>query len=79
MTSFLNVYSPDVGSKPWSDISGVVASLNWTDYVSNTATEVYDQLGINGNFTREEVESALRVNFGQASRLLLPLIVRLLT
>lgn len=62
---FLSLYSPAVGTAPFSTIQKLVTSLNWTDPLKSSSTAYFDKLGINGTFTREEVESALRVNYGQ--------------
>lgn len=43
----------------------LVTDLEWTPYVSQTTSEFFDLQGIYKLWTREMVEGATRVNYGQ--------------
>ena len=67
MGAFLSVYGPSVGQNPFPDIHTLVTAFNWTTVLATTTAEYFDSAGVNGTFTREQVEAALRVNYGQVS------------
>ncbi|KAI0354058.1 FAD/NAD(P)-binding domain-containing protein [Trametes cingulata] len=60
---FLTLYSPN--APQWSNISSVVSSLAWEQVTAETAAEYFDLQGIDRRWTRELVEAATRVNYGQ--------------
>ncbi|KAI0635392.1 Prenylcysteine lyase-domain-containing protein [Trametes polyzona] len=60
---FLQLYTPT--SPRWSNITSVVSSLAWSEVVAETASEYFDLQGIDRRWTRELVEAATRVNYGQ--------------
>ncbi|CDO76404.1 hypothetical protein BN946_scf184937.g18 [Trametes cinnabarina] len=60
---FLPLYSP--APPQWSNISSAVSALGWTEAVAETTAEYFDLHDIDKRWTRELVEAATRVNFGQ--------------
>lgn len=74
VNTFLQLYSPSYGASPWQDLSHLAASFEWTSLINSTTVEYLDGQGINPKFTREMVESATRVNYGQVYNL--PYMVR---
>ncbi|KAI0367266.1 FAD/NAD(P)-binding domain-containing protein [Pilatotrama ljubarskyi] len=60
---FLTLYSP--AAPQWSNISSVVSSLAWEQVTAETAAEYFDLQGVDRRWTRELVEAATRVNYGQ--------------
>lgn len=60
---FIQLYSPD--APRWDNISSLVSSFEWADLVSQSTAEYFDTHGISLKFTREYVEAATRVNYGQ--------------
>ncbi|KAI0689670.1 FAD/NAD(P)-binding domain-containing protein [Cytidiella melzeri] len=63
--TFLTLYSTSLGSSPWQDLAHLASSFEWTSIVNSTAAEYLDGQGVNPKFTREMVEAATRVNYGQ--------------
>ena len=62
---FVTVYEP---SPPrWSNITSVVNDLELPEFTAQTMAEYLDLQGIDRRFTRELVEAATRVNYGQVS------------
>lgn len=49
----------------WSNISELALDLGWTELVAQTAAEYFDSKGVSKKFSREVVEAATRVNYGQ--------------
>ena len=62
---FLNFYQPS--TPHWSNISEVVTQMDWEDVVASTMSEYLDLQGVDRRWTRELVEAATRVNYGQVS------------
>ncbi|KAI8973130.1 Prenylcysteine lyase-domain-containing protein [Trametes punicea] len=60
---FVTLYSPS--TPHWSNISSVVTALDWFQVVAETTSEYFDLQGIDRRWTRELVEAATRVNYGQ--------------
>ncbi|OSC98850.1 hypothetical protein PYCCODRAFT_1438835 [Trametes coccinea BRFM310] len=60
---FLRLYSP--ATPRWSNISSAVSDLEWTEVVAETAAEYFDLQNIDKRWSRELVEAATRVNYGQ--------------
>ena len=69
VNTFLQLYTPSYGAAPWQDLSHLAASFEWTSLINSTTAEYLDGQGINPKFTREMVESATRVNYGQVYNL----------
>jgi len=65
ITHFLTLYTPAIGTTPWTNLTTLASGMGWTDLVSSTTMDYLDAQGINGRFTREIVEGATRVNYGQ--------------
>ncbi|KAI0084957.1 FAD/NAD(P)-binding domain-containing protein [Irpex rosettiformis] len=65
INTYLQLYSTSFGSSPWQDLSHLTTSFEWNSLLNSSATEYLDGQGINPKFTREMVESATRVNYGQ--------------
>ena len=62
---FLRLY--DRYTPRWSNTSEVVAEMEWSDVVAQSMSEYMDLEGIDRRWTRELVEAATRVNYGQVS------------
>ncbi|KAL1939239.1 hypothetical protein VTO73DRAFT_10042 [Trametes versicolor] len=60
---FQGLYSSE--SPRWSNITSVVSDLGWSDVTAQTTSEYFDLQGIDRRWTRELVEAATRVNYGQ--------------
>ncbi|KAI9057361.1 hypothetical protein FKP32DRAFT_1746212 [Trametes sanguinea] len=60
---FLRLYSP--ATPRWSNISSAVSELEWTEVVAETTAEYFDLQNIDKRWSRELVEAATRVNYGQ--------------
>lgn len=64
---FVSLYSP--ASPSWTNISELATNMDWEDLISQSSAEYLDSQGISQLFSREIVESATRVNYGQVRRL----------
>ncbi|KAI0777409.1 FAD/NAD(P)-binding domain-containing protein [Trametes elegans] len=51
----------------WSNISSVVSELGWDEVTARSTSEYLDSQGIDKRWTRELIEAATRVNYGQNS------------
>ncbi|KDQ54837.1 hypothetical protein JAAARDRAFT_37950 [Jaapia argillacea MUCL 33604] len=60
---FVELYTPE--SPRWSTISDLADAFQWSDMVSQTTAEYLDSNGVSKRFSRELVEAATRVNYGQ--------------
>jgi prenylcysteine oxidase/farnesylcysteine lyase len=60
---FIQLYSPE--APRWDNISSLALSFEWTDMLSQSMAEYLDTHGVSPKFTREFVEAATRVNYGQ--------------
>ncbi|PAV22226.1 FAD NAD(P)-binding domain-containing [Pyrrhoderma noxium] len=60
---FVSLYSP--ASPSWTNISELATNMDWEDLISQSSAEYLDSQGISQLFSREIVESATRVNYGQ--------------
>lgn len=60
---FLTFYEPSAHS--WANVSDVAAELGWSSLLAQTAAHYYDSQGISQLFSREIIEAATRVNYGQ--------------
>jgi hypothetical protein len=60
---FIQLYSPE--APRWDNISSLASSFEWTDMLSQSMAEYLDTHGVSPKFTREFVEAATRVNYGQ--------------
>ncbi|KIP03332.1 hypothetical protein PHLGIDRAFT_77794 [Phlebiopsis gigantea 11061_1 CR5-6] len=65
MKDFTTLYTPLTGSSPWSNITALTYQLEWTDVVSQSTMDYFDSQGIDSRWTREMIEAATRVNYGQ--------------
>ncbi|KZT70702.1 FAD/NAD(P)-binding domain-containing protein [Daedalea quercina L-15889] len=63
VTQFLTLYDPT--APRFSNITTLASSLGWTPVIASTAAEYFDTQGIGRLFTRELVDAATRVNYGQ--------------
>ena len=63
ITKFTSFYTPS--SPSWITVSDAVSGLGWTDLVAQTSANYYDSQGISPKFSREIIEAATRVNYGQ--------------
>lgn len=59
----LALYTPS--SPTWSNITDLASQLGWRSVVAQSASEYLDLEGISPRFSREVVEAATRVNYGQ--------------
>ena len=60
---FLGLYQPS--TPRWSNITHVVSEMGWEDVVAKSMAEYLDLEGIDRRWSRELVEAATRVNYGQ--------------
>ncbi|KZV95584.1 FAD/NAD(P)-binding domain-containing protein, partial [Exidia glandulosa HHB12029] len=60
---FLKLYNHDFGT--WKDIPSVVAQVKLLDVVAQTGAEYFDTQGVGLKFSRELIDAASRVNYGQ--------------
>lgn len=67
---FVTLYTPEAGANPFHNISALASKLEWTDLVGQSTMEYLDSQGIDQRWTREMVEAATRVNYGQVSETL---------
>lgn len=61
---FVSLYSWEF-STPFQNLTELVTDLEWKKVVSQTTSEFFDLQGIDRRWTREMVEGATRVNYGQ--------------
>ncbi|EGO02796.1 hypothetical protein SERLA73DRAFT_165743 [Serpula lacrymans var. lacrymans S7.3] len=52
-------------SPRWDDIADLAARFEWTALANHTTAEYLDSKGVSPKFSREVVEAATRVNYGQ--------------
>ena len=64
---FVSLYLPTGPS--WTNISELATKMDWEDLVSQSSAEYLDSRGISQIFSREIVEAATRVNYGQVRKL----------
>ena len=65
VAQFVTLYTR--GSPKWANMSNLATSFGWSDIVAQSTAEYLDSQGISPKFTREMVEAATRVNYGQDS------------
>ncbi|KAI6136960.1 Prenylcysteine lyase-domain-containing protein [Pisolithus sp. B1] len=63
IADYISLYT--AASPRWDDIAGLVERMNWTDFVNSTTLEYLSSKGIAEKWSREMVEAATRVNYGQ--------------
>ncbi len=64
---FLTLYSPCFGSRSFTNLTTLAEELGWTEMIGQTTADYFDGQGIDPRWTREMIESATRVNYGQVS------------
>ena len=69
---FITLYDPT--SPSWSNVSDAASALGWSSLLAQTAAHYYDSQGISQLFSREIIEAATRVNYGQVSLRLLGMV-----
>ncbi|KII86384.1 hypothetical protein PLICRDRAFT_164925 [Plicaturopsis crispa FD-325 SS-3] len=60
---FVDLYKPDAPT--WDNISSLASTFGWEGLIGQTTTEYLDSQGIAPKFSRELVDAATRVNYGQ--------------
>lgn len=63
IAQFVQLYTPS--TPHWSNISSLASTFGWTDMVAQSTSEYFDTHGVNTKFSREMIEAATRVNYGQ--------------
>jgi len=63
MDQYIQIYTLE--APRWDNISSLATTYRWTDMVAQTTAEYLDTHGVSPKFTREFVEAATRVNYGQ--------------
>ena len=63
IAQFVQLYTPS--TPHWSNISSLASSFGWTDMVAQATSDYFDNHGVNPKFSREMIEAATRVNYGQ--------------
>lgn len=64
--TFLDLYAPD--SPKWDNIPALNNKLAWTLLTAHSAANYLDVGDVKKEFTREIVEAATRVNYGQVGK-----------
>ena len=67
ISQFLTLYSAD--SPSWTNMTSLTEDMGWTDMVARSTAEYLDLEGISRKFSREVIEAATRVNYGQVTSL----------
>jgi prenylcysteine oxidase / farnesylcysteine lyase len=65
LDKFITLYGPE--QIQWDSIANLSASFEWEYLTAQTMAEYLDSQSISRQFTRELVEAATRVNYGQVS------------
>ena len=65
ITNFVSLYTPEIGSEPFTNLTSLATKLDWTDTIGQTTMDYFDGQGIYHKFTTEMIEAATRVNYGQ--------------
>ncbi|KAL5535268.1 hypothetical protein ACEPAF_3362 [Sanghuangporus sanghuang] len=60
---FVSLYTP--ASPSWSNITELASVLGWEDLITQTSAQYLDAQDISPKFSREIIEAATRVNYGQ--------------
>lgn len=60
---FVQLYTR--GAPKWDNMSSLATAFGWTDMIAQSTSEYLDTHGVSPKFTREMVEAATRVNYGQ--------------
>lgn len=63
VAEYLRLYTTE--SPRWDDVAHLVEKMDWTGFVNSTTLEYLTARGISEKWTKEMVESATRVNYGQ--------------
>ncbi|KAL4068392.1 Prenylcysteine lyase-domain-containing protein [Scleroderma yunnanense] len=63
IAEYVKLYTTE--SPRWDDVAHLVEKMGWTDFVNSTTLDYLTEKGISEKWTREMVESATRVNYGQ--------------
>ncbi|TFK83419.1 hypothetical protein K466DRAFT_555076 [Polyporus arcularius HHB13444] len=59
----LRLYEPD--TPVWQNATSLLSELEWADVTAQTTAEYLDLHGVDRRFSRELIEAATRVNYGQ--------------
>lgn len=62
---FVQLYTR--GSPKWANMTSLATAFGWSDMIAQSTSEYLDTHGVATKFTREMVEAATRVNYGQDS------------
>ena len=62
-SSILRLYEPN--APVWQNATALLSELEWADVTAQTMAEYLDMHGVDRRFSRELVEAATRVNYGQ--------------
>ena len=65
ITKFVKIYDP--GFPTFSSISSWVSHLDKDTLAAQTSAEYFDEEGVGRRWSREVIEAATRVNYGQVS------------
>lgn len=65
VSEFVTLYNSTWGSRPFTNLTELAANLGWTATINQSTMAYFDAQGINARWTREMVEGATRVNYGQ--------------
>ncbi|EIN13462.1 FAD/NAD(P)-binding domain-containing protein, partial [Punctularia strigosozonata HHB-11173 SS5] len=63
MNKFLTLYEPTAPT--WTSIEQLAEELQWSALTSQSSAEYFDLAGVSKKFSREMIEAATRVNYGQ--------------
>lgn len=62
-SKILRLYEPN--TPVWQNATSLLSELEWADVTAQTTAEYLDLHGVDRRFSRELVEAATRVNYGQ--------------
>lgn len=66
INKWVTLYTPE--SPRWTNITTLATEMEWTELVAQSAAEYLDLQGVHRRFSREVVEAATRVNYGQVRK-----------
>ena len=52
-------------SPSWDSVEALMLALNWTEMVSQPASDYFQSHGVSANLISEMIDAATRVNYGQ--------------
>ncbi|KAH7910709.1 FAD/NAD(P)-binding domain-containing protein [Hygrophoropsis aurantiaca] len=63
ISRFIGLYTTE--SPRWDNVADLAAKFDWTSMANQTTADYFESKGVSPRFTRELIEAATRVNYGQ--------------